>query len=412
MTSRRYAWLVVALLWVVGCLNYLDRQVIFSVFPLIRSEMRLDDFQLGLLSMVFLWVYGIASPFAGYLADRIGRRKILILSLVIWTTVTLLTGLVRDFPELLLARALMGLSEACYLPAALALIADLHSGQTRSLATGIHQSGLYGGMALGGGIGGWIGQHHGWRAPFILLGIAGLAYAIVLIKGLRREDRSAGAHAPSFAPFAPALRQVLRLPGFSGMLVAFTGFGIANWVVYTWLPLYIFERFRLSLAAAGFSATFYLQIASFAGILMGGWTADRWSRTSPRGRVLTQAFGIGVAAPFLFLVGMAGSTVILVAALVAFGIGKGFYDANTMPVLAQVACPEIRATGYGIFNLVGTVVGGAIAAAAGALKPVIGLSGAIELSALLLLASAVVLYLVGRSLQTAITQLPAANGAT
>ena len=182
------------------------------------------------------------------------------------------------------------------------------------------------------------------------------------------------------------------------MLAAFTAFAVANWVVYTWLPLYIYERFQLSLASAGFSATFYLQVASFAGILVGGWVADRWSRTSGKGRVLTQAMGIAIAAPFLFLVGYAGSVLILVAALIAFGIGKGFYDANTMPVLAQVARPEIRATGYGIFNLVGCVVGGTMAAAAGALKPLIGLSGAIEVSALLLLASAASLFLVGRIL--------------
>jgi MFS family permease len=180
------------------------------------------------------------------------------------------------------------------------------------------------------------------------------------------------------------------------MLAAFTGFAIANWIVYTWLPLYIFERFSMSLASAGFSATFYLQVASFAGILAGGWLADRWSRASSRGRILTQALGIVVAAPFLFVVGMAGSTPVLIAALIAFGIGKGFYDCNTMPVLAQVARPEIRATGYGIFNLAGCVVGGVMAAAAGALKPVIGLSGAIQGSALLLLASAAALFFVGR----------------
>ena len=164
------------------------------------------------------------------------------------------------------------------------------------------------------------------------------------------------------------------------------------------LPLYIFERFQVSLASAGFSATFYLQVASFAGILIGGWVADRWSRTSAKGRVLTQALGIGAAAPFLFLVGAAGSVPILVAALIAFGIGKGFFDANAMPVLAQVARPELRATGYGIFNLAGCVAGGGMAAAAGALKPAIGLSGAIQISAGLLFASAVSLFFVGRVL--------------
>ena len=229
MSPRRYAWLAVALLWVVACLNYLDRQVIFSLFPLIRSEMHLDDFQLGLLSTVFLWVYGFASPFGGYLADRIGRKQILLLGLAIWTTVTLLTGYAQNFPQLLAARALMGLSEACYLPAALALIADLHGEDTRSLATGIHQSGLYAGMAFGGAIGGWMGQQQGWRAPFVLLGIVGIAYVFVLARGLRGEPCRPLAERPPATPLAASLLEVVRLPGYGGMLVAFTGFAIANW---------------------------------------------------------------------------------------------------------------------------------------------------------------------------------------
>jgi MFS family permease len=398
MNATRYAWFAVALLWVVACLNYLDRQVIFSVFPLLREEMALDDLQLGLLSTVFLWVYGLASPFGGYLSDRAGRKRVILLSLLIWTTVTLLTGYVQNFSQLLVARALMGLSEACYLPAALALIAELHAKGSRSLATGIHQTGLYAGMAFGGVVGGAMGERSGWRSPFFFLGAIGLAYALILMKGLRGDPKASQTNLPSGGRFAASLSEVLRLPGYGGMLTAFTVFSIANWIVYTWLPLFIFERFRMSLAAAGFSATFYLQAASFAGILSGGWLADRWNRRSPKGRVFTQVIGVAVAAPFLYLAGVTTSETVLVAALIAFGLGKGFYDCNTMPVLAQVARPEVRATGYGVFNFAGCVVGGAMAAAAGALKPVIGLAGAIQISAALLLASAVALWLVGRTL--------------
>lgn len=394
--SLRRAWIAVALLWVVACLNYLDRQVIFAVFPLIRAEMKLDDLQLGLLSTAFLWVYGFASPFGGYLADRGGRKRVLIVSLIIWTTVTLTTGYVHDFRQLLVARSLMGLSEACYLPAALALIMDLHGNSTRSLATGIHQSGLYGGMALGGAIGGVLGERYGWRRPFLALGVAGLLYALILPKALRIEQQDTSTKPTQSTPLLDSLTETLRLPGYGWMLAAFTGFAVANWVVYTWLPLYIYERFQLSLTSAGFSATVYLQVASFAGILIGGWLADRWNRRSAKGRVFTAALGLGCASPFLFIVGGAASVPVLVAALIAFGIGKGFFDANAMPVLAQVARPELRATGYGIFNLVGCLAGGTMAAAAGALKPAIGLSGAIEMSAVLLLASALAMCAVGR----------------
>jgi MFS family permease len=395
MKASRYAWVAVGLLWVVACLNYVDRQVIFSVFPLIGRELKLSDFELGLLSTVFLWVYGVASPFGGYLADRVGRKKALVLSLGIWTTVTLATGFASNFGELLASRAAMGLSEACYLPAALALIAELHGEDTRSFATGVHQSGLYGGMALGGVVGGWMGEREGWRAPFVVLGAVGMVYAVVLVKGLRGD--AGGQRGASGKAMAAAVREVMGLRGFGLMLAAFTGFSAANWVVYTWLPSYIYERFPVSLAAAGFSATFYLQAASFAGILAGGWMADRWSRTSKKGRAWTQAIGLAAAAPFLFLVGVAGSVAVLVAGLVAFGVGKGLYDASTMPVLAQVARPELRATGYGVFNLAGCAAGGVMAAGAGALKPVMGLSGAIEVSAVLLVGSAGALWAVGRT---------------
>ncbi len=394
-----YAWLVVGMLWVVACLNYLDRQMIFSVFPLLRSEMGLGDVQLGLLSTVFLWVYGAASPFGGYLADRVGRKRVLVLSLAVWTTVTLLTGYVQTFQQLLIARALMGVSEAYYLPAALALIADLHGGNTRSLATGVHQTGLYAGVAFGGVIGGALGQAHGWRYPFLVLGIVGLVYAAVLAFGLRGDTGVRVAEAGSSpTPFGLSLREVVGRPGYLGMLTAFSAFAIANWIVYTWLPLFMFERFGMSLAEAAFTATFYLQVASLVGILSGGWLADRWGRTNSRGRVLTQAIGVAVAAPFLFVVGFTTSVPVLVAALIAFGMGRGFYDSSTMPVLAQVARPEIRATGYGVFNLAGCIVGGAMATAAGALKPLIGLSGAIQVSAALLLFAAGALALVSRVL--------------
>jgi dipeptide/tripeptide permease len=174
----------------------------------------------------------------------------------------------------------------------------------------------------------------------------------------------------------------------------FTAFAVQNWIVYTWLPVYLYERFGMSLTNAGFTATFYIQVAGFAGILAGGWMADRWSRTSPRGRLLTQLLGLAIGAPFLFLIGFTASFPLLVIALIAYGLGRGFYDANTMPVLSQIARPDLRATGYGIFNMAGCVAGGVAAAAAGSLKAVIGLSVAFQVSAAILLAGAALLWFV------------------
>lgn len=382
-----YRWLLVGLLWFVWLLNYLDRQVIFSVFPLLQSELRLSGFELGLVSASFLWVYALASPFAGYAADRLGRKRIIVFSVFIWSAVTWATGHCRTFNELLAARALMGISEACYLPAGLALIAAWHDEKTRSKATGIHYSGGYLGMILGGAAGGWLGAHYGWRAAFLLLGAIGVVYTLVIAVLIRDRATPAGPK----ANLIYATRELFSLPGYPAMFAVFGLWSVGNWMVYTWLPLYLYENFGMDLTNAGFSGTFYLQAGSFAGILLGGWLADRWSRTNHRARLWTQAIGLAAAAPFLILSGVTASAAILIFAMVMFGIGRGMYDCNTMPVLCQIARDDLRSTGFGLFNLVGPLAGGAVAAAAGALKSTLGIGGALQISGVLLLASGALL---------------------
>lgn len=399
-SARVFAWALVAVLWVVAIFNYLDRQIIFSVFPLLKADLQLSDVQLGLLGTVFLWVYALLSPISGFLADRFGRVRLIIISLLIWSLVTWLTGYARNFNELMATRALMGLSEACYIPAALALIADYHAKGKLSLATGIHTSGIYAGIILGGAGGGWMGEHYGWRSAFTILGIAGVSYTIFLAFALRGAGNRTSPETSTETPrstldegprFWPTLRELFAIPNFRVLMLVFASFSLANWAIYTWLPIYLYERFQMKLAAAGFSATFYIQIASFGGILFGGWLADRWSRTSARGRVLTQSIGVALAAPCLFLVGFTASSAVLIVGLIMFGLGRGFYECNTMPVLTQIARADLRSTGYGLFNMAGTLTGGVIAATAGALKNFIGLGGVFQLAALLLLISALML---------------------
>lgn len=391
MTSGAKAWLVVALLWGVALLNYLDRQVIFSLFPLLREDLHLTDPQLGLLGAAFLWVYGVTSPVAGWVADRWGCRPALIASLAIWSAITGATGFARSVPQLLSARAAMGVSEACYLPAALAMIARHHGEKTRSRATGIHYSGIYAGVVLGGVGGGWMGQHYGWRVPFLLLGAVGVVYSVVLWVLLPREADSPGVRQVS-PRFLQTSRALLSTPGFTTLLAVFAAKSVADWLVYTWMPLYLYERFHLSLTSSGFAAAFSVQGASVAGILLGGWLADRWAARSPRGRLGTQALGLAAAAPFLIFAGMAQSPWVLLGGLGAFGVGRGMNDANGMPVLCQFVRPEWRATGYGLLNCVGTLAGGFASLAAGAGKAAFGLGLMLQLAGLLLFAAALLLW--------------------
>jgi sugar phosphate permease len=166
---------------------------------------------------------------------------------------------------------------------------------------------------------------------------------------------------------------------------------MSNWVLYTWMPLYLYERFHMSLSRAGFSATFYIQIGSVAGILLGGWLADYFSSRTQRSRLLTQAGGLMAAAPFLLFVGITSSSVLLLLALVVFGVGRGAYDANCMPVLCQIAPARLRSTGYGLFNFAGCIAGGIVAAAAGALKSTMGLGPTIQVTGMLLLGAGLLL---------------------
>jgi MFS family permease len=365
----------------VALLNYVDRQIIFSLLPLLRSDLHLTDVQLGLTASAFLWTYGLLSPFAGYLADRVGRGRIIFFSLLVWTSVTWATAYATTAAQLLWLRALMGISECCYVPAANGLLVNEHGDSTRSLALGVHQSGLYLGIVVGGTGGAWLGQQLGWRAPFAWLGIAGLVYLVVLHFGLR-ESRAA-----TRLVLAPAscARELLGNRGIRNLLAAFTLYSMVLWTLYNWLPLHLYERFGFSVAEAGFHATFYFQIASITGTILSGWGADRWQARSTQGRVGTQMAGLLLAAPCLYLAAASRALFVLVPALLLFGLGRACYEVNVMPSLCQVTRPELRSSAMGIFNLAGSLAGGFMTACAGGLKQYTGLTRVFEGAAVVLL---------------------------
>lgn len=362
------AWFVVGLLWVVAGLNYLDRVMITTMRGSLVEAIPMTDAQFGLLTSVFLWVYALLSPVAGFLADRFNRSRVIIISLLFWSLFTWLTGHAKSFPELLTIRALMGISEATYIPAALALIADYHRGATRSLATGIHMTGISVGSGLGG-IGGWLAERHGWNFAFLLFGLIGIGYAIALAFVLRDAPREAEPSRPQApAGFGEALASLLSQRSFYFMLGYWGLLGMAGWAVVGWAPTYFGEHFGLSQGVAGLSATGYLQVAMMLGLLAGGAWADRWSRTNERARILVPAIGLCLAGPAVVL--LAGTSVLplAIAGLMLYGFGRTFTDANMMPVLCLVADPRYRATGYGLLNLCSCVIGGLSLYAGGALR--------------------------------------------
>ena len=367
MTSRppphSYAWVVVALLIPVALLNYLDRQMLAAMkFSVMRDLPDIGrEANWGAILALFKWVYAGLSPIGGYLADRYSRRHVIAGSLLVWSGVTWMTGHVQNYEQLLVTRALMGISEAFYIPAALALIADFHTGTTRSRAIGLHQMGIYVGVIVGG-FAGYAADSPtlGWRGAFGVCGLAGMIYAVPLFLLLRNPTRDGGAMATRFSP-AASLRDLASNGSFILLVLYFTLPALAGWIVRDWMPAILKAEFGIGQGLAGVSATVYWQSAAIAGAIVGGWLADRWMRRTARGRIYVSALGMSLIVPAMFGVGYAPSTGLLwvaVAFLVLFGLGWGFFDSNNMPILCQVARPELRATGYGIMNLVSISCGG------------------------------------------------------
>ena len=363
-TVSGYAWAVVALLWPVALLNYLDRQMLATVRTSVQTDLPdlASDQTFGALMAMFMWVYAFLSPVGGFIADKFNRRWTVIGSLLVWSAVTWLTGHARNGTEMFTCRALMGVSEAFYIPAALALIADFHTGNTRARAVGLHQTGIYAGLALGG-VGGYIADHSTWRNCFTWFGAVGVCYAVLLIWLLRDTGTSQAAQTPEAeqrsgqVALGETLYALWSRPAFWILVVYFTLPAIAGWVMKNWLPTFLADTFHLKQGPAGLSATGYIQLASLGGVFLGGVVADSWMRRTNRGRIYTSALGVVLLAPALFVLGYAGNQMVAVAAMILFGLGWGFFDCNNMPILCQIARPEHRATGYGFMNLVSISVG-------------------------------------------------------
>jgi len=363
------AWLCVALLWFVALLNYLDRIMLTTMRSSLTNAIPMTDAQFGLLTSMFLWVYAALSPCAGFAADRLGRSPVVIGSLLAWSAVTWLTGQAKSFEQLLFARALMGASEACYIPAAMALIMDYHRGPTRSLANGLHLSGVMVGSGLGG-IGGWLAEQHAWNYAFNIFGLIGVSYSILLIFLLRDAPRELLDASPSQTKvqFFPAIKSLCSRGSFFLALLYWGLLGLVGWSIAGWMPTYFKEQFHLGQGAAGFSATGFLQGAALVGVIFGGTLTDRWSRDAERRRITITAMALAIAVPGVLLTANTSILAVAIGGLMLYGLTRSFADTNMMPILCLIADPRYRASGYGVLNLFSTIIGGLTIYAGGAMR--------------------------------------------
>ncbi len=413
MIDKHYKWFVVGLLWFVCFFNYADRQAIFSVFPLLKNEMNLSDVQLGIVGASFMWVYAGFAPIAGLIGDRLQRKTLIISGLIFWSLITIATALSTEYTHLVIFRALEGFGEAFYFPASMSLLSDYHGRETRSRAMSIHQSSVYAGTIAGGTLAGVMGQAYGWRSSFYVFGALGTVLGFVLLALLREPRRGQTeveetaavevAVSPSKADvryisegskprtqglltaIVSAVRELFKAPMVRILMSVFVGANFVAMIFLTWMPSFLFNKFKMSLAMAGLSGTAYLQIASVLGVLTGGILADRLARKYRGGRMMAQSVGLILGVPFIFLTGWTLSVPILILALIGFGYFKGFYDANIWASLHDVVRPELRATAVGFMNAIGWFGGGIAPVAIAAASQRYGMSACISMNSLIYL---------------------------
>jgi MFS family permease len=395
-------------LWWISFFNYADRQALAAVSKLLESptEMGLDKNQIGWLGASFAIVYGLCSPFAGYVVDRVRRKAAILSGLYVWSLICVATALCRDFWQLFIFRAAEGLGETFYYPASTSMISAYHGRATRSRALGIHQTSVYVGTIAGGFFAAYIGEQYGWRWSFVVFGSLGILLGFLVHRLVREpagnfeDSESVGKDTQRASPVRMSMAQFLRTVGNSpALLMLMAGFLCANYVAMVllfWMPNFLTEKFHLTLSMAGLTATIFAQLASMVGAPLGGWLADFLRRRTPAGRMLVQASGVLAGAPFVLLCGQTYSVAWLIIALTAWGFFKGFYDANIFASVFDVIRPEARGTAAGFMNMVGWLGGGATAPVViGVLAKHYDFSLAISSTALVYLAAAVFLGVAG-----------------
>ena len=369
LTSKQwYPWLVVALLWVVALLNYMDRQMLSTM----RASMAVDITALestvnfGKIMAVFMWIYGFMSPVSGIVADRVNRKWLIVGSLAVWSTVTLLMGYAETYNQVYWLRAAMGISEALYIPAALSLIADYFTGKQLSLAIGIHMTGLYMGQAIGG-FGAFVATQLSWQQTFHWFGLVGIVYALILIaflyedesapRNIKTESSEPFSFRKAFGSVGSSIGALLANGAFWTILFFFASCSIPGWSTKNWLPELFASSLGIDMVWAGPVATITIAASSFLGVMVGGPMADRWAQRNLKGRIFTSAIGMTLMIPALILMGFGSSLFSAISAGIIFGFGYGLFDSNTMPILCQFVNDRRRATAYGIMNMSGLFIG-------------------------------------------------------
>ena len=377
----RQASLLVAFMWVAYVLNYSDRQAIFSIFSSLKADLNMTNKQLGLIGAIFLWVYAISCPIAGLLADRFSKRLLVILSLVLWSVVTIATGFATSAAVILSLRAMMGISESMFMPTAIALTANAHSPSLRSRAIAILTTAQIVGTVAGSWFGGWMADQGQWRNAFLVLGFIGLIYTVPYYFFLRKvnENGNAEIRITSKRPGFPLL---IRVKTFLLLCIVFPIFVFGLWLLYGWLPTFLHDKFFLSQSAAALNATIFVQGPTLIGLLGGGVIADALYRHTKASRLWLITGSLILCAPFLHALGNSDTLNTTRVAAMGFGLFSGFMIGNIFPAAFDVVPEAARASAVGFLNFFGAIMSGFATLFGGIWKQSLGIDGLLSLTAL------------------------------
>ena len=398
------AWTAVGLLWFAGGSNYLTRTMLTTMHGSIVEDIPMTEAQFGLLTTGFLLCYAFVSPFGGFLADRFSRRHVVVWSLVTWSSLTWLTSYVTTFEHFLILRSLLGLSQAFYIPAAVAMIVDYHRGPTRALATGVHLTGMIVGAVIGG-VGGWLAERDGWSYAYSVISLPNLALGVVLFLFLRDAPREVHAQSltadmPKAISLGDAFRSLIK-PGPFYYVAGCLGIqGGVSWIIIAWMPTLMREQFQMAQGTAGFSALGCLYLAQSTGLLTGGFWSDRLSVRNPRARILIPAVAILLTTPAFLLTGWFHHIGFTVACLALWGLAMGFLGANTMPIVCLVVDARFRSTAMGILNCFTSICGGLSIYGVGAMRDAkLGISSIMAFAAIGVFVCGALLWLANRAVK-------------
>jgi len=356
----RYARGALGVLFMINLFNYVDRQIIFGVFPLVQQDLALSDAALGALGSAFMVLYMIASIPLGVVGDRSARNRLIAIGVAVWGTATFLSGLARSYGQLFATRAVVGIGEASYGPTATAMVSDFFPKARRGLVNGLFNAAIPLGGAIGVTLGGHVGARFGWRAPFLIVGIPSL-----LLAGLAwrlgdpprgGSDRAAAEGPRCAAPpvvgpagLAAGIRGLLRTPTFVmvcavGMLVAF-----ATGAFAAWLPTYLHRVKQFALVEATLWYGMISAGGGLLGVIGGGYLGDALTRRTPAGHLLTIAGGFILAGPFALVFLLHRDARIFLPALFFAVLFLLLYVGSVNAVIHNVVHPSLRATAVAIF---------------------------------------------------------------